>query len=204
MKKTNFLFIKVISLLFFAAFVFYYSSAEAANLRWLTLIKSKKDSERRKGEIIVLEQRDAIIKGLLSVVDSPVEKNESFFSKTPRNTAILLLGKFRATEAIPSLVKWLVPKEGQDTTVWAGDINSPAGSALAKIGLPAVDSLIEVIKSEKPSALTEECAQVIFRILGTELAEAKLQNAIAAGKDEQKKNNIEKYLKRLKSNKQDS
>lgn len=187
-------------LMVFVSVVF---ATETEKPKWLVLIMSEDSKERRQGEIIVLEQRDAIIKGLLSVVDSPVEKNEQFFLKTPRNTAILLLGKFRAEEAIPSLIKWLVPKEGQDTTVWSGDINSPAGSALVKIGLPAVDPLIEVIKTEKPSALTEECAQVIFRILGTELAKAKLQSAFYNEKDEQKKRNIEEYLNRLKNTKQD-
>jgi hypothetical protein len=113
---------------------------------WCRLITSPDEEDRERGERMALMERAETVEYLLSVVESPVEEGEPFYiSGTPRNTAIYLLGKMRAEEAVPVLMDWLLPKPGQNVSFVEDLSFSPAGHALAEIGKPAVRPLADAI-----------------------------------------------------------
>ena len=116
---------------------------------WQRLIESERWQDRRRGRRLLLAERKKTIEKLLAVVRAPLEKNEEFFDHdTPRNTAMLLLGEMRAEEAVPELMLWLTPKEGQATGIDAQTNPTAAGSALIEIGLPSVRALLHALKGE--------------------------------------------------------
>ena len=86
--------------------------------------------------------------------------------------------------------------------IWGGDILlPPAGRALADIGLPAVGPLLEKIKSEGKTNMGAQCLIVFVYTLGPDLAEFRLEKAIAAETDEKPKQNLQNKLKLLTDHK---
>jgi len=171
---------------------------------WMNLIKSNDSRERLAGKSAALRERKEMIEYLLSIVDRPVEKGEQFlYSDTPRNIAISLLGTLRSEEAVSSLMNWLLPHEGQGIGIWGsgGDVPPPAGLALAQIGLPAVEPLLDKMKYEGRTNMGVRCLITFVYILGPDLAEFKLGKAIASERDEKHKQNLGANLKLLMDHK---
>jgi hypothetical protein len=169
---------------------------------WKDLIKSEIGEELRSASQILLNQRKDTINYLLSVVNSPVKNGESFYNfYTPRNTAISLLGTFRAKEAIKTLTQWLSPKQEQSLIVDSKPFYTPAGAALVEIGLPSVLPIIERIKQgEKvyPNILYDDCLRVLVTIKGVPETESLFESAIAKEKDATKKSNLQLALDIMK------
>lgn len=154
-----------------------------------------------------------------------VVPNEPFYSSaTPRNMAISLLGELRAAEAVPALAGWLRPRPGQNMIMLELTDLSPAGSALVKVGQPAVPALLDILASvgvssewkrtavtepdrvhvrfvgpprERYSPLGDQCLRILVRIKGLEETEAGLKRYIAAETDDARKKNLEDALSAL-------
>jgi hypothetical protein len=134
------------------------------------------------------------------VVNSPVEEGEQFYtSSTSRNIAISLLGKLRAKEAVTDLTRWLTPKTGQGLTFWEEMMFSPAGYALAEIGLPSVPPLFHLLKVEGNVALREQCIKIIVSIKGLPETELLLEDIFAKETDNSKRENLKSAQDLLKN-----
>ena len=115
---------------------------------WRALLRSDNEQDRERGKRAVLQERAEVVRFLIGLVNEPVREREQFFtSGTRRNTAIAVLGKLRAKESVPALIDWLVPKPGQSLVIWELGF-APASDALTEIGVPAVDTLTNVISEE--------------------------------------------------------
>ena len=166
----------------------------------IKLLGSSKPLEKRDGLNQIVEQRKKIIDLLLSILNSPLIENEEFYnSNTLRNISIYVLGTIKAEQAVPQLIKWIEPREGQSTVIDELRMLSPAGEALVHIGLPSVDPLIEMIKDEGTSTTGSQCLKIVVRILGVDIIEMKLNKSITSELMKDKKENLEAALRLLKS-----
>ena len=112
---------------------------------------------------------DIIIPKLLLIAQREVQPSEEYYvALTPRNLAIRALGRLQAREAVPVLIEWLVPKEGQNLVMDRLMQFGHAGYALVDIGKPAVGPLIQTIMSQGTSKLGNECLKVAVEIIGTD------------------------------------
>jgi hypothetical protein len=175
---------------------------EKTQIDSLKSINSKSEKERTQAKEQILTARKEEIKELISIVNAPVEQNEPFMSSTTsRNIAISLLGSLHAKEAVPLLIEWLVPKKDMAMVVSEESILSPAGSALAEIGLPSLKPLLKKITEEGASNLGVQCLTTLTYILGPEISELRLNKMISLETDENKQRNLQESLKFLKEQK---
>ncbi|MHC4867924.1 MAG: HEAT repeat domain-containing protein [Planctomycetota bacterium] len=160
-------------------------------LDWKTLIVSDNPKDRTLADQLVEDTRKGTIEHLLCVVNSPVEPPEPFYnSMTSRSIAISLLGRLRAKEAVPALMRCLFPRPGQGVKVSEPPVFSPAGFALIEIGLPSVAPLIESLKSDKLPAYRRARIKIIVRIKGLRETELLLEELIAHETNGAKKDNL--------------
>lgn len=159
---------------------------------WKTLIRSHTEKERSLAHDLVLGDRKETVQHLLSVVNRPVEPGEPFYaSSTSRNVAITLLGELRAAEGVWDLASWLSPKAGQALTRVEMMMFSPAGEALVKIGLPSLQALAQVLKSDPRRELREQCLKMIVQIKGLRGTELLVEDLVSVETDQKQKENLE-------------
>jgi hypothetical protein len=120
-----------------------------------------------------------------------------------KHLATLLLGEFRAVEAIPVLLKNVEYKNHKSL---ATDYDQtwptwyPAAEALAKIGMPAVKPLFDELSGiSELNRRRKLCCNILIEIMGKELASFALKEHLAEVKDETKKANLEAGLKFIES-----
>lgn len=158
---------------------------------WEKMIASRDYAERKAGMQIVLDQYNKIVKDLMDIVNSPVKDGAQFYNyNTSRNMCIYLLGKLRAQEAVPSLIKWIVPEPNQVVIFSESLMFSPAGQALIDIGLPSIPPVAELLKQEKNISYRDEYLKIILAIKGRAETEFFLENMLAKEKDQTKIENI--------------
>jgi biopolymer transport protein ExbD len=179
-------------------------------------LRSKEKAEREKAAKAILEQHKQRIKALIDIVKEEYEKEKVWYNGpggTPKNIAIDVLGKLRATEAIPILLKTIVPKPGQEA-IYEEEGNSSASSALSKIGVPAARAimreLVKDLEKKEPQhgkerreaycgVLMEVCGGCIPPEAGQvrryKFAREAVRLRIDYEKDAKKKANLEKALK---------
>lgn len=192
---------------------------------WEAMITSKTETVRRQAESSALSERRDRIGFLLSVLAAPVEEGEPFYGLSrSRNVAINLLGKMRAKEAVDELTGWLVPQEGQGQAISHLMVFSPAGFALAEIGLPSVPPLLKIIREEgcsspdhrelvregtrwryqperleRESPLGDQCLKIIVAIKGMDETEFALQKALEAETNATRRENLQSAINWLRS-----
>jgi len=168
-------------------------------------IRSKDEIARSQAKQGFLRQRHDSVEELIRIVDGPLSQGEEFFnSSTPRNTAIFLLGELRAAEAVPSLMKWISPREGQSMVIDELSLLPPAAAALARIGMPSVNPLLERMKLKGAELKGFEpegrvCLMTMVRILKSDLAEAKLEKTLAGEENEEYRKNLQAALDALRN-----
>jgi hypothetical protein len=169
---------------------------EEKDTDWKALMISSDANERAAAREAVLEGRKETIGGLLAIVRSPVEEGEAFYDmRSPRGSAIFLLGKLRAKEAVTDLVGCLIPKEGQHVVLddFGLVIFNPAASALAEVGLPAVSAVVDVIRNTKTTdmyGVREQCLRIIVAIKGLRGTELLFEDLVGRETDASKLKNL--------------
>jgi len=189
---------------------------------WRRLIVSRDGRDTARAAQTLLDEQRATVSSLLQVLELPVEQGEPFFEDgTPRNTAIKLLGNLRDPEAVPALAKWLMPRPGQEVgSVMRETFLPPAGTAIVKIGMPAVPAVLDILASvgvtselkgtyvqegpgvtryvgpppEHRSPLGDFCLRILVDIKGLDETEACLRRYIAAEEGVTRKKNLEGAL----------
>jgi len=124
------------------------------------------------------ESRAIVIKALIKVVDNPKTKKR-FMISHQWLTAIDVLGRLRATEAIDVLTKNIDETDQRLTVVYV--FHGPAVVALAQIGEPAVPRLVKAL-SRKKAAVRREAAYTLG-LIGSSDAERALEKALKKEKN---------------------
>ncbi len=124
------------------------------------------------------ESRTTVIKALIKVVDKPRAKKR-FMISHQWLTAIDVLGRLKATEAIDVLTKNINETDPGLTMVYV--FHGPAVVALAQIGEPAVPRLVKAL-SRKKAAVRRESAYTLGLIGGSD-AERALEKALKKEKN---------------------
>lgn len=138
------------------------------------------------------ESRARVIERLLDVVEDPTAQDEEPIAQAWM-TAVEVLGKLKATEAIDALVEHL-DRTGQSPLAASTDIR-PTNSALANIGEPALPKLIQALSHPNP-AIRMEAAMVLFNI-NKDKARAALESVCRTEQDKQVKGVFEDVIKRI-------
>lgn len=123
--------------------------------------------------------RSQVIAALIRVLEKPISEERPFITVEPWTTAVNLLGDLRATEAIDILVKNM----GETGANFYFSSYNPVGTAIIKIGEPAVPRLIEALSDERPW-IRLEAASALTGI--GQPAIARLKEAIHNGNAETK------------------
>jgi hypothetical protein len=112
---------------------------------------------------------------------------------------MLLLGKLRATEQIPLLVRSLTFKAFYRSTKRPQTVEDlyPAVQALADIGAPAIDAVLARIEHEDDEEVHRVAAAVLRGILGAPRAKLILDNAVRTNRAPEVKSRLTKAVKLL-------
>ena len=114
--------------------------------------------------------------------------------------AVVVLGEYRAVEAVPALLKNLdwdqlhggiisSTKEDWALRLW------PVSSALEKIGVPAVPALMDQIEGTDDAKTIGKCVSICEKIEGADVAQFRLEKALKTETDTQKRARLETALK---------
>lgn len=111
----------------------------------------------------ILEERKALIEKLIQLAGPA---NAQRYNDQTRSAACYLLGELRAIEAVPMLARMLEDPLDERPVLDVDRFDMPVGTALFKIGRPAVPALIEnVTKSDSP-VLMQRSLGVLSLIIG--------------------------------------
>lgn len=168
-------------------------------------LKSVNEQEREKVAEAIRQQHQECVQGLIELAAEKVKPTPSrttqdseYIRHHSKHLAILILGDFRATEAVPVLLENLEYRNPNMLVVTTypeeGQLYHAAG-ALSKIGMPAVGPTIKKLgSSAQKNKGGELCCWVLKKILGVKLARARLQIAIEETRDATVKKNLTAVL----------
>lgn len=131
-------------------------------------LQSPKEEQFEEGVRHLKSLREDVVGNLITMV---APKNAKQFSEPTRVRAAYLLGEYRAAEAAEVLTEVLLqgelgPADRLDLTPY----DSPVYGALYKIGLPAVEPLINAAKSDGERRTRESCIRLVCQILQSKAA----------------------------------
>jgi len=181
-------------------------SDEQADVSGLTAENLK---QRENTAEAIRNERAKLIKQLIELAAQEVERihPEDLKSSYPwhdqKHLAILLLGDLRAAEAVSILFENLEYKNPKSLDIDARMDEGawyPAVEALSKIGMPAIDSVIEKLGIySEDSQVRRNCCWIIKKVLGVKLGRYKLQLATDETQNETVKKNLKAALPYLKT-----
>lgn len=150
-------------------------------------------------------QRSDLIEQLLAITAG----TNSFDTKMH---AVLVLGEYRAAEAVPFLVEnvereadWLRNSRGlfmSPTSFHRENYEyqtGPITAALTKIGLPAIPALIEHIAASSDAKLAAKYASILSTIDGPEMAKIRLKMASDAETTAERKLRLQDAVKTIEA-----
>lgn len=172
-------------------------------------LEAEKLGDRERAAESIRQERAGLVKRLIELAGAKVEPLPSSsprFVSYPwhdsKHLSILLLGDLRATEAIPVLLDNLEYKNPKSIDGGYLDIGGayPAAEALSKIGMPAVEAIVERLGDYDPkSNRSKICRWIIEAILGTRLARTRLEIAIEETREANVKENLRAALPHFKT-----
>lgn len=177
---------------------------ERANMNGIidyrSMLRVSSETERIAGKDKIMDLRKQIIDQMILILNDPVDQGEEWLNPTTsRNIALSILGEMRSEEAIPHIMKWLRPQDGQVVIEDRSVRFSPAASALVKIGKPAVPALIALIEVEGDEYPQKGCLSTILsEIEGQECAEHILTKVLTSQSNAQSKQRIESAIMKLR------
>jgi len=158
--------------------------------------------KRVESSEVIIRKRQELIKNLMIILrEKSQDKMTRFFSPYPNDTLYLvikILGKYRAVEAIPLLIKNIdyhpINKE-------VGSLNQmfPSVGALIEIGHPAAKGCLRAIVEGHPQI--ELLSKVIVGCYGKGIAEIIVERKIKICRDNKRIERLKKALKIIKETK---
>jgi hypothetical protein len=175
-------------------------SAESNQETALQAIVSTNGETRMQAAIQLDRERERLIQRLISVLNSTnrdVEKIES----------VIVLGEYRAEEAVPILVEHFEWDDAAHGGFTSGPMPReaierklmPVSFALKKIGMPAIPALLNNILKTEDSKITKKCVVCCCLIEGIDITRKRLEDRIKSEMNQDNKLKIESALKILNS-----
>ena len=169
----------------------------------LDAIVSTNHSERLDAAFSLDDQRRKAVAKLLSIL-------ESTNSDSVKMEAIIVLGEYRATEAVPVLVNHLEwdytyppkrmgigsPQALEQFMESVGDI---ASASLWSIGSACIPALLDRIAETDETNISAKCVRICYRIEGRDLTQFRLQKLLDNATDQKKKLRVKSSLDFLKT-----
>lgn len=165
--------------------------------------------ERERTAEAIRQERTELLMQLIELADQEVGRLDPGDPRSPypwhdsKHLAILLLGEFRAAEAVSVLLENLEYKNPR--TLYVSEPLEPGGwypsaEALSKIGMPAVEPTIKKLGGyAQKNKGSELCCWVLKKMLGVKLARARLQIAIEETRDPTVKKSLTAVLPYFKT-----
>jgi len=146
------------------------------------------------------DRRQQLVQNLMAILDSTN-------SARVKVDAIVVLGEYRASEAVPILIQHLEWDEAARAGIYNGLARSeeleektmPVSIALEKIGMPSIPALLVKITETDDAITTEKCISICNRIEGREITQFRLQGLLEKESDQKKKERIQSALDILKN-----
>ncbi len=163
------------------------------------LVSTNWESRLRTVEELDAERKE-LVRGLLSILDGTN-------SDHVKVNAVIVLGEYRAVEAVPVLVDHL----DWDGAAHGGFFNArvakeevelktaPVSSALIKIGTPAVPRLLAKIAETDDTNTVMKCLSICQSIEGRDLVRFRLQALLSKEDGEQRKQRFQAALATLEN-----
>jgi len=161
------------------------------------LLQSPNASSRSAGQKQILNDRTQTVKRLIAIIDSPRQPKDDAWlvAETTRNSAIHCIAEYRATEAIPSLMKHLEPQPGEQVETTMMVTECPALRALIAIGRPAVAPVLQALKESADYSWTaRQCRDALYSIEGFDQAKQLLQRAISKETNPKERARLQSHL----------
>ena len=144
----------------------------------------------------ILKRRDADIDALMQLLESKLAGADR---QGTVKDVMLLLGKLRAVQAVPLLVRNLTYEAFYKNTKrpqTTGDLY-PAVNALIDIGSPSLHPVLERLRSEDDPIVTRTGAVVIRGVLGERLASAMVKEEAGHERAADRKRRLEAVAKAI-------
>ena len=163
----------------------------------LRSLASTNASTRLEGAWSLDERRRQVVQQLLSILRGSNADEVKVY-------AVVVLGQYRATEAVPSLVNNL--ELGQHLARGGGvndngprdlernELISPVSSALVHIGSPAVPELLARISATDNTNVINRCVRLCRFIVGSEVTQSRLQGLLDKATDTKRKVRLQSAL----------
>ena len=173
------------------------SQAPSENVA-LQLLESESADDRRAAIAKIVAERQASnqqIADLLAKYLAAPERNAT------AKDMMLLLGKLHAAEHVPLLVRWLTFKVFYRSTKRPQTIEDlyPAVQALADIGAPALDPVLDRLSHEDDQELERTGAAVLRDVLGMPRATLILDGAIRSTTDARIRQRLTRALRAMQT-----
>ena len=166
--------------------------------RCLELIQSNNFPDWQTALRTLHKQRQKIVRSLIATLDGQ-------FPVDVKQEAARALGIYWAPEAMGSLINNLALDDidaGYPHGIVSDDemadlSQPPVTTALIKIGWPAVPSLVECIATNDAPISTGKCVSIISVIEGHDIAKVRLEQALNAESNPERKSRIQAALHKL-------
>ena len=145
-------------------------------------------------------QRGQVVGKLMAILDSTN-------SDDVKMDAVMVLGAYRAEEAIPFLMDHLDRETkaylsaadiygAQMMNVWGNNEFEvePVSGALCQIGLPAIRALLSRIEETDDAKIARKCVQICYNIEGPEMTKIRLEDLLTMNDEKRKRARIESAL----------
>ena len=173
-------------------------------------LQAEKREDRQKASEKILLDHKQLIQELIKMAAKSTAQDEEEAGNIPvqgrwynsKHLSILLLGDLRAAEAVPVLldnIEYINPK--YNTISYLSDyLLYPSVEALIRIGLPAVEPVIEKLSGYNEECTAKRnCCEVLIEMLGPRMALFRLEIAIEEAKDETVKENLKSNIRFFKA-----
>lgn len=166
-----------------------------------SLVSMDRDA-RRNAAVELDEKRREMVQKLIAIINSTN-------SAKVKVHAVIVLGEYRAPEAVPVLVQHLEWDDAARGGFYNGLIREeeieekccPVSMALEKIGMPAIPALLDRIVGTDDAKIIEKCVSICRTIEGREVTQFRLQGLLAKETDPKKKARIVSALEALEKKK---
>jgi hypothetical protein len=164
----------------------------------ITRLRSEYLKDRKDIEQLILQDRQRLVEELQQIVRQfAADERRQEIAKT----AILMLGKLRAVEAVPLLVEYLVlpPVERPPGTrqLVPPQVAHPSVGALIEIGSPCLQPLLKKVEESDDRGTLILAAVVVNQILGPDLAVAAVKLRLKQPKDDKVRERLLQLQERI-------
>ncbi len=166
----------------------------------MELIVTTNDSARLDAVVVLDQQRERLIGQLITILCSTNSVKVKAY-------ASIVLGQYRASEAVPILVNHLDWDEVAAVPIGASQsrpypreklqLEAPVFTALVHVGMPALQAVIDKIAETDEPKVTERCVRICLGIEGMEATHFRLARLVQKADDDKHRQRLQSALTML-------